>query len=160
MQVSPISGPCTMRHPLIDLCIGRSGVASGFGAAGSQVVMLMWVHDSAKVPMDRSEFTWVCANLARSRSAHAAIPPVLTPWREPRPRGAQAEKCTPSLGPTDDRIGSPAGHRRTDQGDAAWRSVRPPTGECALARQRLMRLIFVPSILRLAISPCWSVMKA
>lgn len=47
---------------LIGLYIGRSGVASGFGAAGSLVVVLVWVYYSAQIFLLGAEFTWAYAN--------------------------------------------------------------------------------------------------
>jgi membrane protein len=44
---------------LIGLYIGKSGVASGFGAAGSLVVLLVWVYYSAQIFLLGAEFTWV-----------------------------------------------------------------------------------------------------
>lgn len=43
---------------LIGLYIGKSGVTSGFGAAGSLVVLLVWVYYSAQVFLMGAEFTW------------------------------------------------------------------------------------------------------
>ena len=57
---------------LIGLYIGRSGVASGFGAAGSLVVILLWVYWSAQILLIGAEFTWVYANLFGSRKPGAA----------------------------------------------------------------------------------------
>jgi len=57
---------------LIGLYIGRSGVASGFGAAGSLVVVLLWVYWSAQILMVGAEFTWVYANLFGSRKTAQA----------------------------------------------------------------------------------------
>jgi membrane protein len=61
---------------LIGLYIGRSGIASGFGAAGSLVVILLWVYWSAQIHLVGAEFTWVYANLFGSRSGNGAIPTV------------------------------------------------------------------------------------
>ncbi len=58
---------------LIGLYIGRSGVASGFGAAGSLVVVLLWVYWSAQILLLGAEFTWVYANRYGSRCADAAM---------------------------------------------------------------------------------------
>lgn len=52
---------------LIGAYIGRSGVVSGFGAAGSLVVVLLWVYYSAQIFLIGAEFTWVYANLFGSR---------------------------------------------------------------------------------------------
>jgi len=42
---------------LIGFYIGRSGVASGFGAAGSLVVLLVWIYYSAQIFLMGAEFT-------------------------------------------------------------------------------------------------------
>ena len=47
---------------LIGLYIGKSGVASGFGAAGSLVIILIWVYYSAQIFLIGAEFTWVYAH--------------------------------------------------------------------------------------------------
>lgn len=52
----------TVGKLLIGLYIGKSGVASGFGAAGSLVVILIWVYYSAQIFLIGAEFTWVYAN--------------------------------------------------------------------------------------------------
>jgi membrane protein len=51
----------TLGKFLIGLYIGKSSVASGFGAAGSLVVVLVWVYYSAQIFLLGSEFTWVYA---------------------------------------------------------------------------------------------------
>lgn len=52
---------------LIGIYIGHSGIVSGFGAAGSLVVVLLWVYYSAQIFLIGAEFTWVYANLFGSR---------------------------------------------------------------------------------------------
>ena len=52
---------------LIGLYIGRSAVASSFGAAGSLVVMMVWVYYSAQIFLLGAEFTWVYAHSHGSR---------------------------------------------------------------------------------------------
>jgi membrane protein len=47
---------------LISLYLGKSSVASGFGAAGSIVVLLVWVYYSAQIFLLGAEFTWVYAH--------------------------------------------------------------------------------------------------
>ena len=53
---------------LIGLYLGRSTFASGFGAAGSLVVLLVWVYYSAQIFLLGAEFTWVYAHVRGSRS--------------------------------------------------------------------------------------------
>lgn len=52
---------------LIGLYIGKSGVTSGFGAAGSLVAMLVWVYYSAQIFLLGAEFTWTYSNTYGSR---------------------------------------------------------------------------------------------
>ena len=49
---------------LIGLYIGKSAVASGFGAAGSLIVLLIWVYYSAQIFLLGAEFTWIYAHHA------------------------------------------------------------------------------------------------
>ncbi len=62
---------------LIGLYLGKTSVASGFGAAGSLVVLLMWVYFSAQIFLLGAEFTWVYAHeygSSRSQSADKIAP--------------------------------------------------------------------------------------
>ena len=52
---------------LIGLYIGKSGVVSGFGAASSIVIVLIWVYYSAQIFLVGAEFTWVYAHIFGSR---------------------------------------------------------------------------------------------
>lgn len=52
---------------LIGLYIGKSGVTSGFGAAGSLVVVLVWVYYSAQIFLMGAEFTWAYSHTFGSR---------------------------------------------------------------------------------------------
>jgi membrane protein len=52
----------TVGKHLIGLYIGKTGVASGYGAAGSLVVVLVWVYYSAQIFLLGAEFTWVYAH--------------------------------------------------------------------------------------------------
>lgn len=58
---------------LIGIYIGKSGVVSGFGAAGSIVVVLVWVYYSAQLFLMGAEFTWVYAHTFGSRK-HVPMP--------------------------------------------------------------------------------------
>lgn len=59
---------------VIGAYIGRSGVASGFGAAGALVVVLLWVHFSAQILLVGAEFTCVYARTFGSLSPAAPAP--------------------------------------------------------------------------------------
>ena len=53
---------------LIGLYMTKSAVASGFGAAGSVVALLVWVYYSAQIFLLGAEFTWAYSTLYGSRS--------------------------------------------------------------------------------------------
>lgn len=75
----------TIGKQLIGLYIGTSGVTSAFGAAGSLVVVLVWVYYSAQIFLLGAEFTWAYAHAWGSRRA---IAPRIIDDRLPR-RSAQ-----------------------------------------------------------------------
>lgn len=52
---------------LIGLYLGKSEVATGFGAAGSLVLFMVWVYYSAQIFLIGAEFTWVYAHEHGSR---------------------------------------------------------------------------------------------
>jgi membrane protein len=51
----------------IGLYLGKSDMTSAFGAAGSMVLVMVWVYWSAQIFLFGAEFTWVYANLYGSR---------------------------------------------------------------------------------------------
>lgn len=53
---------------LIGLYMTKSAVASGFGAAGSVVALLVWVYYSAQIFLLGAEFTWAYSTIYGSRS--------------------------------------------------------------------------------------------
>ena len=61
---------------LIGLYIGKSGVASGFGAAGSLVIVFLWVYYSAQIFLVGAEFTWVYARTLGSMRNVADSPAI------------------------------------------------------------------------------------
>ncbi len=61
---------------LIGLYIGTTAVASPFAAAGSLVVMLVWVYYAAQIFLLGAEFTWVYANEHGSHSPAAGGRPI------------------------------------------------------------------------------------
>jgi len=60
---------------LIGLYLGRSTFASGFGAAGSLVVLLVWVYYSAQIFLLGAEFTWAYAHTLGTRRDLASATP-------------------------------------------------------------------------------------
>jgi membrane protein len=67
----------TVGRRLIGLYIGRSGITSGFGAAGSLVVVLVWVYYSAQIFLLGAEFTWAYSHTwgTRRKLDDPAAPP-------------------------------------------------------------------------------------
>jgi YihY family inner membrane protein len=57
----------TIGKVLIGLYLGKSSLASGFGAAGSLVVLIAWVYYAAQIFLFGAEYTWVYANRHGSR---------------------------------------------------------------------------------------------
>jgi membrane protein len=57
----------TIGKELIGLYLGRSAVASTYGAAGSLVILLLWVFYSAQILFFGAEFTQVYANMFGSK---------------------------------------------------------------------------------------------
>lgn len=65
---------------LIGLYLGKTGIASAFGAAGSLVVLLVWVYFSAQIFLLGAEFTWVYAHeYGSKKTQNAQKPAILTP---------------------------------------------------------------------------------
>jgi len=56
---------------LTGLYIGKSGITTGFGAAGSIAVVFVWVYYSAQIFLLGAEFTWV---YARTYGSQAGMP--------------------------------------------------------------------------------------
>lgn len=52
----------TLGKVLIGLYLGKSSLASGFGAAGSLVALIAWVYYSAQIFLFGAEYTWVYAS--------------------------------------------------------------------------------------------------
>jgi membrane protein len=63
----------------IGLYISSSAVGSGFGAAGSIVVLMVWVYYSAQIFLLGAEFTWVYAHALGSRRGQARPRPTPAP---------------------------------------------------------------------------------
>jgi membrane protein len=65
----------TLGKYLIGLYLGRAGISSSFGAAGSLVIILLWVYYSAQVFLLGAEFTWVFAHTHGSLAGPGPRPP-------------------------------------------------------------------------------------
>jgi len=52
---------------VIGLYIGHSNVASGFGAAGTLITILLWIYYSSQIVLFGAEITATCAGARRSR---------------------------------------------------------------------------------------------
>lgn len=84
----------TIGKSLIGVYIGRSGVTSAFGAAGSLVVTMLWVYYSAQIFLLGAEFTWAYAltfGSRRERPLPAAAPEVPSRAAETRPDATMVE---------------------------------------------------------------------
>jgi membrane protein len=75
----------TIGKYLIGLYLGKASVGSAYGAAGSLVVVLVWVYYSAQVFFFGAEFTHV---YARAQAARARESRQLPPHRRWRPVGS------------------------------------------------------------------------
>jgi membrane protein len=86
---------------LIGLYIGKSAVASTFGAAGSLVVLMLWVYYSAQIFLFGAEFTWVYANEHGSRRGQKREVEQGTPTKPVAlvPVSAVAARNAPVYGP-------------------------------------------------------------
>ena len=70
---------------LIGLYIGKSGITSGFGAAGSLAVVLVWVYYSAQIFLLGAEFTWVYAHSHGSRRGEPTLEPEISRTNDAAP---------------------------------------------------------------------------
>jgi len=76
----------TIGQFLIGLYIGKSGIASGFGAAASLIVIFIWVYYSAQIFLLGAEFTWIYARTFGSkRDMPAGSPTLGAPESRPPP---------------------------------------------------------------------------
>jgi len=102
---------------LIGLYIGKSGIASGFGAAGSLVIILVWVYYSAQIFLVGAEFTWVYARTLGS------MRDVASPEQAASEKAAQARQA-PARGGA---AAPAAGARARDRTSALTASEGPAT---------------------------------
>lgn len=88
----------TVGRFLIGLYIGKSGIASGFGAAGSIAIVFVWVYYSAQIFLLGAEFTWVYAKTFGSMRDLVEPPktPVIVPRTDAAPGSPESLSAAPS----------------------------------------------------------------
>jgi membrane protein len=69
---------------VLGLYLGRSGVASAYGAAGSLVVLLLWVYYSSQILFIGAKFTQIYSSQRGSHPAPRPGPEVATPKNQAR----------------------------------------------------------------------------
>ncbi len=88
---------------LIGIYIGRSAIASGYGAAGSLLALLVWIYYSAQIFLMGAEFTWAYSHFFGSRKGKD-MPSSLT--------GRMAETEVPTAQPSVKRSAGKAARKR------------------------------------------------
>ena len=86
----------TLGKFLISMYIGRSAIASSFGAAGSLVVVMIWVYYSAQIFLLGAEFTWVYAHSHGSRRGEKRPGAPVDEMDQPKPVPATAPAAAPA----------------------------------------------------------------
>jgi membrane protein len=123
---------------LIGLYLGKSSVASGFGAAGSVVVLLVWVYYSAQIFLLGAEFTWVYAHHHGSKAGiaqPATAPSVRCRSGEADAAAADAASRLPPC-EAESRIATVAGNYRSTAGAGA-----PTEGLAKAAPSRQLAIV-------------------
>jgi membrane protein len=120
---------------LVGLYLGKSSVTSGFGAAGSMVVLILWVYYSAQIFLLGAEYTWVYAHRFGSRMGKdkpaSAKESVAT---TDAPQGEAAAPATSGAQPTE---GQPQRPRDTRPQPArpTWRPAPRQPGIVGIAQR-------------------------
>ena len=83
----------TIGKALIGVYLGDSGISSTYGAAGSVVVVLLWVYYAAQIFLLGAEFTYVYAGTHGSRAERH--PPAS---RTPVGDALRVNRCSPDIG--------------------------------------------------------------
>jgi membrane protein len=102
---------------LIGLYLGKSSVASSFGAAGSLVIVLLWVYYSAQIFLLGAEFTWVYSYRHGTRrhlekpAAKSSTPRAAEAAAQKQEGGTPAQPSTDSTAPSPRQSAPPAPRR-------------------------------------------------
>jgi len=81
----------TLGKTAIGIYLGRASVGSAYGAAGSMVVLLVWVYYSALIMFFGAEFTHAWA----TRHGGVTPQPHAIPGAAPQTKSEAADECTP-----------------------------------------------------------------
>jgi membrane protein len=104
----------------ISLHLGKAGVASAFGAAGSLIVVLVWVYYSAQILFFGAEFTKTHAQLyGRGVQPKADAVPVTPPKHAPSK--ASPQEPQPRRRPSPTQLGFAPSSRDSIRGGWPWR---------------------------------------
>ena len=89
----------TVGRFLIGLYIGKSGIASGFGAAGSIAIVFVWVYYSSQIFLLGAEFTWVYAKTFGSMRDVVEPPktPAIVPRTDAAPGSPESLSAAPAI---------------------------------------------------------------
>ena len=139
----------TLGRYLIGLYLGRSAVGSAYGAAGSLVIVLLWIYYSTQILFFGAEFTQVHASRAGSRvrpspdaravtkPAPIAGRPALEPAAAKAAGEAQAASA-PQHAPASEPIApGPGSHGPAPAGERRKKRGRPAAGRLVSALRKV-----------------------
>lgn len=106
----------TVGKSLIGLYIGRSGLTSAFGAAGSLVMAMVWVYYSAQIFLLGAEFTWAYALTFGSRKEQklpSAAPAIPSKTADKKPHANMIEAKEAAIVATESAAADAAGKEQS-----------------------------------------------
>jgi membrane protein len=115
----------TIGKTLLGLYIGKTGFASGYGAAGSLVVMLFWMYYSAQIFLLGAEFSSLYAHTYGSRRG-LARPAAPTSAAAPATSAASAAAAASAVPGASAAPAAPAAGVRASSGRSGGRKARKP----------------------------------
>ena len=116
----------------IGLYLGKSDVGSAYGAAGSLVILLVWVYYSAQILLFGAEFTQVHANKLGSRIVPSDNAVVADPRNA---KETEASTQAPAGGKTAAGTGTTAGYRPTAKAATSRPAARAALSTTATEEQ-------------------------